>query len=133
MLMDNDIHNSTQAYLDLYKDTGRVDTSCLHFFRAKVMENDSLAGFVAITGGRIINCELFGSSSLCFASFESMVKGYLRSITKNDSQPDVSNTEVKEFLDKFMQTEEQQKKYLALHGRLYLKNGLPLHLIAYND
>ena len=134
LLVDNGIRSDTRAYLDLFKDTARVDTSCMHFFRSKMMETDSAyVGFVAITGYRIINCELFGNIDLCRASFETTVKGYLRSITINDVHPDVSNAEVKEFLDKFMQTEEQQKKYLSKNGRLYTRNGLPVHLIAYDD
>ncbi len=134
MMVDNKVRSATRAYLDLFKDTAKIDTSCMTFFRTRMMESDSsYGGFVAITGDRIIDCQLFGSNSLCVASFETMVKGYLRSITQFDIHPDVSNDEVRAFLDKFMQTETQQQQYLAKHGRLYTRNGLPTHLIAYDD
>ena len=99
-----------------------------------MMDTDSAySGFVAITGNRIINCELFGSSSLCIASFEVMLKSYMRSIGANDGLPKVSTGEVKIFLDKFLETETQQQQYLLLHGRLYSNNGRAVHLIAYDN
>ena len=133
-LSDKGIQNLTGAYLDLYKDTSKIDTACMNFFRRKMAESDSLsAGFIAVTGNHIINCELFGSSSLCIASFEVMLKGYMRSIGANDGPPIVSGETIKKFLDKFLETEEEQQKYLSTHGRLYSNNGRAIHLIAYDE
>jgi hypothetical protein len=133
-LADEGIQNSTWDYLDLFRDTSYIDTSCMHFFRKKMMESDSLyAGFVAVTGNRIIDCQLFGSNDLCVASFEVMLKSYARSINSKDGVPQVSNTDVKIFLDKFLQTEEQQKEFLKTHGRLYTYQNHVIHLIAYDE
>lgn len=133
-LADKNIQNLTGAYLDLYKDTTKIDSVCMNTFKRKMMETDSAySGFVAITGNRIINCELFGSSSLCIASFEVMLKGYVRSIRANDNLPKVSTGEVKIFLDKFLETEAQQQQFLSTHGRLYFNNARAVHLIAYDN
>ena len=133
-LADKNIQNLTGAYLDLYKDTTKIDSGCMNTLKRKMMDTDSAySGFVAITGNRIINCELFGSSSLCIASFEVMLKSYMRSIGANDGLPKVSTGEVKIFLDKFLETETQQQQYLLLHGRLYSNNGRAVHLIAYDN
>ncbi|MEP7317138.1 MAG: DUF6569 family protein [Panacibacter sp.] len=133
-LSDKGIQNLTGAYLDLYKDTSKIDTTCMNFFRRKMMESDSAyAGFVAVTGNRIINCELFGSSSLCIASFEVLLKGYMRSTGANEVQQKVSADDIKKFLDKFLKTEAEQQQYLSTHGRLYSNNGHTIHLIAYDD
>jgi len=67
------------------------------------------------------------------ASFEVMLKSYMRSINANDGQPKVSAGKVKIFLDKFLETEAQQQQYLSLHGRLYSNNGRAVHLIAYDN
>ena len=131
-LHDAGLRNKTWEYLDLFKDSSSIDTACLHFLRRKLRESDSAyAGFVAVTGNRIIACDLFGSNDLCIASFEVILKGYERSITLNDDVPQVSNDEVKAFLDKFLKTEEQQKEFLATHGSLYTYQNHVIHLVAY--
>ena len=133
-LADEGIQNSTWNYLDLFRDTFYIDTSCMHFFRKKMMESDSAyAGFVAITSNRIIDCQLFGSNDLCVASFEVMLKSYARTITSKDGAPQLSNEYVKNFLDKFLKTEEQQKEFLATHGSLYTYQNHVIHLIAYDE
>jgi len=133
-LEDEGMQNATWNYVDLYKDTSSVDTACLHFFRRKLMESDSAyAGFVAITSERIIDCQLFGSNDLCVSSFDVMLKSYSRSITAKDSVPQLSNDNVKVFLDKFLKTEAQQKEYLEKHGRLYTYQNHVIHLLAYDE
>jgi hypothetical protein len=62
-----------------------------------------------------------------------MLKSYARSITSKDGPPQVSNTDVKTFLDKFLKTEEQQKEFLKTHGSLYTYQNHVIHLIAYDE
>ena len=131
---DKGIEKKTWAYADIYSDTMRLDTTCIRMFRRKMMESDSVyAGFVAVTGNRIINCELFGSSDLCITSFDAMLKSYERSITPDDKPPSLSNDAVRKFLHKFLETEDQQQEYLSAHGRLYKYQNHLIHLIAYDE
>ena len=133
-LIENNVNTISGAYIDLYKDTSKIDTSCMRFFKNKLIDSDSAySGFVAITGNRIINCELFGSSDLCTASFDVMLKSCMRSIGAGDGEATVSKETVKIFLDKFLETEPQQQLYLTIHGRLYSNNGRAIRLIAYTD
>jgi hypothetical protein len=133
-LADEGIQNSTWDYLDLFRDPSYIDTSCMSFFRKKMMESDSAyAGFVAITGNRIIDCQLFGNSVLCVASFEVMLKSYARSVTSKDTVLQKTNDDVKTFLDKFLKTEAQQKEFLKTHGSLYTYQNHVIHLIAYDE
>lgn len=126
--------SKTAAYLELYRDTSNADSACIVFFRKKMLDSDSLyAGFIAITGDHIINCELFGSSDLCVSSYETLLKSYFRSVQHKTGTPIVSDNEVKNFLDKFLKTEEQQQKYLADHGAVFTYEKKVIHLIAYSD
>jgi hypothetical protein len=131
-LADEGIQNNTWEYVDVYSDSSYIDTACFHYFRRKMMESDSAyAGFVAVTGNRIITCELFGSNDLCVSSFDVMLKTYARSITSADGAPEVPNDEVKKFLDQFLKSEQQQKQFLATHGSLYTYQEHVIHLVAY--
>jgi len=50
-----------------------------------------------------------------------------------DGVPQLSDEYVKNFLDKFLKTEEQQKEFLATHGSLYTYQNHVIHLIAYDE
>jgi hypothetical protein len=131
-LEDEGMQNATWNYVDIYKDTLSIDTSCMHYFQRKLIESDSAyAGFVAIASDHIIDCQLFGSNDLCVSSFEVMLKSYARTIKAKDGIPQVSNADVKIFLDKFLKSEQQQKEYLEKNGRLYTYQNHVIHLIAY--
>lgn len=135
-LIEDNNKNPTWAYIELFKDSANLETdsSYLQFYRRKMKETDSsYAGFIGITGNRIINCELFGNSDLCLASFESMVISYARSINENDGVPVVADKNVKEFLDLFLQNQDQQKRYLKRNGKMYLYEKMVIHLVAYPD
>jgi len=124
----------TSAYLELYRDTTNKDSACMAFFRKKFAESDSLyAGFVAITGDHIINCEIFGSSDLCVTSFETMLKSYFRSVHDRTGTTKVSENEVKNFADKFLKSDEQQQKYLSDHGAIFTYDKKVIHVVAYPD
>src|SRR5438552_9986945 len=95
-------------------------------------DTDSLyAGFVAMTGDHIINCEIFGSSDLCTASFETMLKSYYRSVHDRSGTVSVSEDEIKSFLDKFLKNEQQQQKYLEDHGAIFTYDKKVIHIVAY--
>jgi len=131
-LEDEGMQNATWNYVDIYRDTSSIDSACMRYFERKLMESDSAyAGFVAITSDHIVDCQLFGSNDLCVASFEVMLKSYARSIKAKDDLPQVTDGDVKIFLDKFLKTEEQQKQYLEKNGRLYTYQNHVIHLIAY--
>jgi hypothetical protein len=129
------VRSDTWKYMTLYKDSSfRTDTAYMNFFRNKMAQSDSsFAGFVAISGSRIINCELFGSTQFCLLSYENLVSSYVHSISSNIDLPSVSNTKVKSFLDKFLKNEQQQQKYVPDHGRIYKAGNTIIHLAVYGD
>ena len=124
--------NKTSAYLQAYNDSTQLDTSYLRFFINKMKESDSsYAGFIAITGNRIINAELFSGTDLCLAAYIEMIKSYVHSLTPADGIPNKTHDEIKTFADKFLPDKSTQKKYLSTNGRIYYYEGEVIHLIAY--
>lgn len=125
--------NQTSAYLKAYNDSMLDDTSYLRFFINKMKSSDSsYAGFIAVTGTRIINAEIFSGADLCLAAYIGMIKSYVHSILPSDGIPNKTHDEIKNFTDKFLTDKTTQKKYLSANGRLYYYNGEVIHLIAYD-
>jgi hypothetical protein len=126
--------NQTSAYLKAYNDSTYFDTSYLHFFVNKMKSSDSsYAGFIAITGNRIIDADIFGGSDLCLTAYIENVKSYVHSLKPTDSIPSKTHDEIKAFTDKFLTDKTTQKKYLAANGRIYYYNSQVIQLIAYDD
>lgn len=133
-LAEADKKNPSSAYMSRFAGEEEIDSTCFRMFSRKLAESDSMySGFIAITGKRIINCELFSSADLFVASFNSLVKSYQRSITPKDGYAELPDATVKAFMDKFMETEEKQKQYLQSRGRLYSIQNHVIHLVAYDD
>ena len=125
--------NKTSAYLQAYNDSTQLDTSYLRYFINRMKESDSsYAGFIAVTGNRIINAELFSGTDLCLAAYVDMIKSYMHTLTPADGIPNKTHDEMKAFTDKFLPDKATQKKYLSAHGRLYYYDSEVIHLIAYD-
>ena len=126
--------NQTSAYLNAYNDSTLDDTSYLRFFINKMKSSDSAyAGFIVITGNRIINAEIFAGTDLCLAAYIDNIKSYVHSLQPADGIPNKKHDEIKIFTDKFLPDKTIQKKYLSANGRLYYYNGEIIHLVAYDD
>lgn len=132
-LLDKNKKNQTSEYLKAYNDSMLDDTSYLRFFINKMKESDSsYAGFIAVTGNRIINSEIFSGSDLCVSAYIDLIKSYVHSIAPNDGIPVKSHNEIKDFTDKFLPDKTIQKKYLSTNGRIYYNNNQIIHLVAYD-
>jgi hypothetical protein len=133
-LAEKNKKNQTSAYLKAYNDSIPDDTSYLRFFIDKMKSSDSsYAGFIAITGDRILNAEIFNGTDLCLAAYIENIKSYVHSLQPSDGVPDKTHDEIKVFTDKFLPDKTTQKKYLSINGRMYYYNGEIIHLVAYDD
>ncbi len=133
-LAEKNKKNKTSAYLKAYNDSTLDDTSYLHFFINKMRESDSsYAGFIAVTGNRIINAEIFSGADLCLAAYVDIIKSYVHSLQSSDGNPNKTHDELKTFTDKFLPDKNIQKKYLSTNGRMYYYNGEVIHLVAYDN
>jgi hypothetical protein len=126
--------NETVSYLHLYNDSVWIDTSYYNYFTNLYSKTDSsFAGYIFITGNRILSCELFTSAELTDVSFNNMLTSYIQSVITNGAAPAVPLSDVKAFTDKILTSESAQKKYVTAHGKLHYFDGKLIHLIAYPD
>jgi hypothetical protein len=125
---------ATWPYVQLHKQLSVNDSMYLQYFMERFKKSDSsFAGFLAITGKRIIGCELFASSGFTQTHFKEMILGFIQSINKNDSIPSVSKKECEFFMDALLQNETSQKQFLQKHGKADYEHAKVFHLIAYGD
>ena len=124
--------SETWPYLKLHN-AGVSDTGYINFFSRKFRQSDSAySGFLAITGDRIINCELFASSELTNLAFPSVLSSLVQSVVQS-KEPSLPQNKMKNFMDKLLENEVSQKAFIAAHGQMHKYEGRVIHLIAYGD
>jgi len=132
-LAEKNKKNQTSAYINAYNDSTYYDTSYLHYFVEKMKSSDSsYAGFIVVTGDRIITSDIFAGTDLCLTAYIENVKSYMHSLKPTDGTPVKTPDEIRTFTDKFLKDKPTQKKYLSTNGRIYYYNGDIIHLIAYD-
>lgn len=126
--------SETWSYLELYNNTRPVDTSYINYFTRKYIQSDtSIVGFIFISGAKIMATEIFASNSLMDITFANMLSSNAQSAIRKGSKPIVPISESKEFMDKILSSEDEQRVYVTAHGQLHRQDGKVIHLIAYPD
>ncbi|MFT4154808.1 ARPP-1 family domain-containing protein [Parafilimonas sp.] len=133
-LVEKNKKNQTSAYLNAYNDSNYFDTSYLHYFIEKMKSSDSAyAGFIAVTGNRIIRADIFGGTDVCLAAYMENIKSYVHSLKPEDGIPSKPKEAIKGFTDKFLKDKTTQKQYLSKNGRIYYSEGNIIQIVAYDD
>jgi hypothetical protein len=131
-LAAQNIKSTTSQYLELNNDFKKADSVYRNFFNAKLAKTDSsFAGFLAITGDRILGTEIFVTPTLFKNAWESMLATFTRSAITKGGNPYIDKKKMEIFMDSLLENETSQKKTLAQIGKAYKFENLVIGLIAY--
>ncbi len=126
------IKSSTSPYLQLDRELLKADSAYTSFFNRKMAETDSsFAGFLAITGDKILGTELFVTPSLFNNAWESMLAMFIRTAITRGDKPQVTKQAQQVFMDALLETEISQRKTLLTMGKAYKYNNQIIGFIAY--
>ena len=102
------------------------------FFENKIENSDStIIGFVAISGDKIIGCDIYAGRNLFYNAYDELMQGYIDEAVNFGKTPKVVDNTVRDYMDKFMMDEASQERYLKTNGKLYRYNGKVIHITAY--
>ena len=123
--------SKTAAYLELHNSHEKEDTAYSNFFTQKMQTSDSMfAGFIALTDTSVISCEVFATTTLAMASYNSMLQGWISSALLNGKTPDMPYKRLKIFTDALFENEDKQKIFLQKHGKAFICEKKVFHIIA---
>lgn len=126
--------SETVSYVDLAQNTVKDDSDYMRYFLHRYSLTDSnFAGYIFLTGAKIINTELFATAEQTSIAFRNMLSSNIQTARTNGSPPKIPKIKVTTFMDKILINEEDQKVYVSSHGKMQLSNGKVIHLIAYDD
>ena len=125
----NNAVNSTGAYSAL-QHAGKFAAQMALYenaFQHLLSDDHQIIGMVAVTGGKIISCDLFATPDLFHQYFESLLTSYITEAISHGDLPKVDATKVQKYLDEFLKNESTQKDFLSKHGTLLEQNGKTIH------
>ena len=135
-LGNSNLKSPTFAYaaISQNKDIQVSENEYLKFFREKIKNSDSsMTGFVCISGGKVIGCEIFADRQLFFDEFEPLLFGYINEAVLRGSEPLLVKEEIKEFMDKILTNETLQDEYCKKNGKVFRVNNRVIQVTAYEE
>ncbi|MFT3826904.1 MAG: hypothetical protein QM731_23475 [Chitinophagaceae bacterium] len=109
-----------------------VQEDYYHYFLNQFRNVDSiLAGFVCISGDKIIGCDIFAGINLFHGQLEPLLQGYIEEAIVYGYTGPYPKEKVQEYLDKILTSETQQQQYLEKNGKIYRYKNRIFHITGY--
>ncbi|WP_290672508.1 DUF6569 family protein [Kordia sp.] len=129
----NQASSSTGTYAELAKSkTYTKDlNSYLNYFKGKFINKSSTVGVIAVSGNKVIGCDIFATHDLFKNAYQGLLHSYITEAITNGSKPILSNAEVSKYYEKFMKIEAEQDKKLEGKGTVFRHKNKKLHLTSF--
>lgn len=126
--------STTYPYLQVQKKLLAKDTACYNYFIHQLAKSDSsYIGFIAVCDTTIIGCDIFANAQLANNAFNNILLAYQQAVVASNKPMAISKNKLMAFTDKLLRDEESQKIFLQHHGKIFLQNKKPLHIVAYGN
>lgn len=106
-----------KAYLDKFLKAFQGDTT--------------VVGVIAVTGDKIIGCDLFATHQLFIDSYNNLIYSYVGYAITNGSEVKITNEQVYAYLDQILRSEEGQKEAVEENGTVYEYKKKKIHMTKY--
>jgi len=125
------VRNKSLSYLarNADKKLSQMNDEYFSYFKQKFKQADSsILGFVAVSGDRVVGCDIFADSELFYSQLEPLLKGYSDEAVFFGAPIRLADKSLKEYMDKLLSDEKSQEKFVKENGKIFKQQGQVIHI-----
>ncbi len=103
----------------------------LAFFNEKFRNKDSIIGFVGVTGGVVIGCDLFASTDLFYREYNNLIYAYIDEVLTFGLPITMTNQAVKQYMDNILTNSVMQERFIQQNGKMFKQGDQIIHITTY--
>ena len=131
-LGEGNIKNKTLSYLSRNADKKMMFSAdeYFKFFQQKFRDADSnIVGFVAVSGNKVIGCDIYAGRDLFYSQLDPLLRGYIDGAILHGSPVTLPDDPVvKEYMDKLLKDEKSQEAFVKYNGKIFRQNNQVIHI-----
>ncbi|HUR12131.1 MAG TPA: DUF6569 family protein [Flavitalea sp.] len=129
----NKTSSSTQTYTSIMNSKQLTHQLAAYkkYFTDRFSKEQNVIGVIAVSGNKILSCDMFATPWLFRQNFENLLASYATDAIIDGSPVNIVQGEVKNYMDKLLQNETVQRQTLKEKGKSFTDKGKKLRVSSY--
>ena len=98
---------------------------------SSLTSDSTIVGILAVTGDRIIGCEIFSTPQLFKTNAKNILNSYISEVVLEGKPITITDAAVNAYLQNLLSSEEQQNRVLQKNGKSLIQNGKKVKISAF--